>query len=328
MSSATRSHEPNGRDHHGARDPLAWKRFEGDRGGRAGGLGIDGLRDGPGEPEDGDRRARRRGGGRPDRGGGWGWRHGDCRGRHRRRPRGWARGQPPRPARQAVGEGGRAASVRNGAVGKGGRVDQARQWTFCNDHAGPHVPVQRQVLSRVPADRNHWWQAGELLRHRLSYARRSLADRQLVEPGDSARQGDRAMRLACGTLLLATAALTLALGATRVGAQTGTVPSDLRAWFKAADKNGDGRLDGEEFRLAVIEGFYFRDKERKGYLTPDQLPEASQDAFNAADVKHDGRLTLEEELNALLKDFEAADVDKDGTLTYEEVEAYVKRPSR
>jgi Ca2+-binding EF-hand superfamily protein len=136
------------------------------------------------------------------------------------------------------------------------------------------------------------------------------------------------MRLACGTLLLATAALTLALGATRLGAQTGTVPSDLRAWFKAADKNGDGRLDGEEFRLAVIEGFYFRDKERKGYLTPDQLPEASQDAFNAADVKHDGRLTLEEELNALLKDFEAADVDKDGTLTYEEVEAYVKRPSR
>ena len=134
------------------------------------------------------------------------------------------------------------------------------------------------------------------------------------------------MRLACGVLLLATAALTLALDAPRVGAQTGMV--DLRAAFKAADKNGDGRLDGEEFRLAVIEGFYFRDKERKGYLTPDQLPEASQDAFNAADVKHDGRLTLEEELNALLKDFEAADVDKDGTLTYEEVEAYVKRPSR
>ena len=135
------------------------------------------------------------------------------------------------------------------------------------------------------------------------------------------------MRLACGTLLLATAALTLVLGATRGGAQTGTVPSDLPTWFKAADKNGDGRLDGEEFRLALIEGFYFRDKERKGYLTPDQLPEASRDAFNAANVKHDGRLSLQEELNALLKDFEAADVDKDGTLTYEELEAYVKRSS-
>ena len=135
------------------------------------------------------------------------------------------------------------------------------------------------------------------------------------------------MRFAYGTLLLATAALTLVLGATRGGAQTGTVPSDLPTWFKAADKNGDGRLDGEEFRLALIEGFYFRDKERKGYLTPDQLPEASRDAFNAANVKHDGRLSLQEVLNALLKDFEAADVDKDGTLTYEELEAYVKRSS-
>ena len=80
-------------------------------------------------------------------------------------------------------------------------------------------------------------------------------------------------------------------------------------------------------RQPVIEGFYFRDKERKGYLTADQLPEASRDAFNAANVKHDGRLSLEEELNALLKDFEAADLDKDGTLTYEELEAYVKRSS-
>jgi len=136
------------------------------------------------------------------------------------------------------------------------------------------------------------------------------------------------MRFVCRTLLLATAALTLAVGATRVGAQTGTVPPDLRAAFKAADKNGDGRLDREEFRQAVIEGFYFRDKERKGYLTADQLPEASPEAFKAANVKQDGRLSLQEEVNALLKDFEAADVDKDGTLTYEELEAYVKRPSR
>lgn len=136
------------------------------------------------------------------------------------------------------------------------------------------------------------------------------------------------MRLACGTLLLATAALILALGAVRVGAQTGTVPPDLLARFKAADKNGDGRLDREEFRQAVTEGFYFRDKERKGYLTADQLPEASLDAFKAANVKHDGRLSLQEEVNALLKDFDAADVDKDGTLTYEELEAYVKRSSR
>jgi Ca2+-binding EF-hand superfamily protein len=136
------------------------------------------------------------------------------------------------------------------------------------------------------------------------------------------------MRLACRTLLCATAALTLAAAAPRVGAQTGTVPPDLRERFKAADKNGDGRLEREEFRQLVTEGFYFRDKERKGYLTADQLPEAPPEAFKAANVNHDGRLSLQEEVNALLKDFDAADVDRDGKLTYEELEAYVKRPSR
>src|SRR5262245_19630888 len=135
------------------------------------------------------------------------------------------------------------------------------------------------------------------------------------------------MRLVCGTLLAATAALTLALGATRVDAQTGTVPPDLRAGFKAADKNGDGRLDREEFRQAAIEGFYFRDKGHRGYLTADQLPEASPAAFKAANVKGDGRLSLQEEVNARMKDFEAADVNTDGVLTFEEFEAYVKRPS-
>ena len=135
------------------------------------------------------------------------------------------------------------------------------------------------------------------------------------------------MRLACA-LFLATAALTLALLAPRVDAQIGTPRPDLRVAFNAADKNGDGRLDREEFRQAAIEGFYFRDKEHKGYLTANQLPEASRAAFKAANVKGDGRLTLQEEVNAVMKDFEAADVDKDGALTYEEFKAYVEKPSR
>jgi Ca2+-binding EF-hand superfamily protein len=136
------------------------------------------------------------------------------------------------------------------------------------------------------------------------------------------------MRLACRTLLLTTAALSLALGAIPVGAQTGTASSNLSAAFKAADKNGDGRLDREEFRQAAIEGFYFRDKEHKGYLTADQLPEASPAAFKAANVKGDGRLSMQEEVSAMLKDFDVADVDKDGTLSFAEFEAYVKRSSR
>ena len=136
------------------------------------------------------------------------------------------------------------------------------------------------------------------------------------------------MRLARGTVVFAAAAFTLTLGAPCVGAQTGTAPPDLRAQFKAVDRNGDGRLDREEYRQAITDGFYFRDRARRGYLTADQLPEAPPDAFKAASVDGDDRLSLQEEVNALLKDFEAADVNNDGALTYGELEAYVTRSRR
>ena len=100
------------------------------------------------------------------------------------------------------------------------------------------------------------------------------------------------------------------------------------AQFKAVDRNGDGRLDREEYRQAITDGFYFRDRARRGYLTADQLPEAPPDAFKAASVDGDDRLSLQEEVNALLKDFEAADVNNDGALTYGELEAYVTRSRR
>ena len=88
------------------------------------------------------------------------------------------------------------------------------------------------------------------------------------------------------------------------------------------------RFDREEYRQAITDGFYFRDRARRGYLTADQLPEAPPDAFKAASVDGDDRLSLQEEVNALLKDFEAADVNNDGALTYGELEAYVTRSRR
>ena len=89
-----------------------------------------------------------------------------------------------------------------------------------------------------------------------------------------------------------------------------------------------GYIDREEYRQAITDGFYFRDRARRGYLTADQLPEAPPDAFKAASVDGDDRLSLQEEVNALLKDFEAADVNNDGALTYGELEAYVTRSRR
>jgi len=126
----------------------------------------------------------------------------------------------------------------------------------------------------------------------------------------------RSLLLAFGLTVLAGPAL----------AQTAP-PANLRERFQKMDKNGDGRLDHEEFHRGVVEVFYFRDKNRKGYLVIEELG-SSPEAFKAANAKADGRLSLEEYVNALFKDFETADTNRDGVLVYEELEVYVRTNRR
>ena len=102
-------------------------------------------------------------------------------------------------------------------------------------------------------------------------------------------------------------------------------PTPLQERFTQADRNGDGKIDREEFHRMAVEGFYFRDNGKKGYLVVEELPETSREAFRAANRKADGRLTLEEYVNALFIDFEKADTGKDGTLTFEEIRAYSRQ---
>lgn len=104
-----------------------------------------------------------------------------------------------------------------------------------------------------------------------------------------------------------------------------TPAPDWREGFRAHDTNGDGRIDRAEFQEWIVEGFYFRDKGRKGYLVQADLQGmASPEVFNAMNSKKDGKLMLNEYLNALFQDFAAADVDGTGTLTQEEIAAYIK----
>jgi Ca2+-binding EF-hand superfamily protein len=106
-------------------------------------------------------------------------------------------------------------------------------------------------------------------------------------------------------------------------AQTRPAP-DAKAWVQRHDKNGDGKIDREEFHQAVVEAFFFRDKDKSGYLTIVELEGASPEAIKAASRKGEGRLTLQEFVNAVFKDFEAADTDHDGLLTVEEIEIYIR----
>ena len=100
---------------------------------------------------------------------------------------------------------------------------------------------------------------------------------------------------------------------------------DAKTWVKEHDRNGDGKIDREEFHQAVVEAFFFRDKDKSGYLTIEELKEAAPEAVKAASRKGDGKLSLQEYVNALFKDFEAADTDKDGMLTVEEIDIYMSR---
>src|SRR5215467_1423345 len=109
----------------------------------------------------------------------------------------------------------------------------------------------------------------------------------------------------------------LFLASTPVMGQLGPTP-DARAWVKQHDRNGDGKLDREEFHKAVVEAFFFRDKDKSGYLVIEELKEASPEALKTVRRKVDGKITLQEYVNAMFKDFEAADTDHDGLLSVEE----------
>lgn len=112
----------------------------------------------------------------------------------------------------------------------------------------------------------------------------------------------------------------------QAGAADAQAPAtDPRERFRTADKNGDGKIDREEFHQRTIEVYYFLDVTRRGYLTIEQLQGVVIETFRVADRSGDGRISLEEFLAARHRDFDAADTNKDGVLTIEEVEVYSRR---
>jgi EF hand len=75
-------------------------------------------------------------------------------------------------------------------------------------------------------------------------------------------------------------------------------PSELRQQFQETDRNGDGKIDREEFHRRSVELFYFLDKDRKGYLVLAAIRGLSADDFKAANRRSDGKHTPGDALTA------------------------------
>jgi Ca2+-binding EF-hand superfamily protein len=99
---------------------------------------------------------------------------------------------------------------------------------------------------------------------------------------------------------------------------------DVARAFQETDRNGDGKIDREEFHQRTVEVFYFLDTNRDGYLVVGEIAVVSVELFRSADRDGDGKLSLQEYLNARFKDFEAMDANGDGVITREELERYTR----
>ena len=115
-------------------------------------------------------------------------------------------------------------------------------------------------------------------------------------------------------------ALAMFTGLTPAQADITTPPPENA--FAETDENADGAINGEEFRLRVLETFVLLDGDGNGVLVISETTLTSQPDFDRVDVDRDGKVTVREFLIYSSYLFEIADVDEDGNLSPGEVEAF------
>lgn len=127
--------------------------------------------------------------------------------------------------------------------------------------------------------------------------------------------------------LIAWLVATLLIGSSTLVLGQDLKPIKREAVIESCDKNGDSRIDREEYYARMTEVFFLVDADKGGYLEMKEILQAVPDAnparLKSADTNGDGKINLHELQNALSKDFERADVNGDGVLDKNEVQQMV-----
>lgn len=101
---------------------------------------------------------------------------------------------------------------------------------------------------------------------------------------------------------------------------------DPAATMGLADRNGDRKIDREEYNQRMTEVFFFADVDKDGNLTIVELAAVEPvdpQAFQNADKNGNGKLTLGEFLYAVHIDFYTADTNRDGTIDMQELKVFM-----
>jgi Ca2+-binding EF-hand superfamily protein len=95
------------------------------------------------------------------------------------------------------------------------------------------------------------------------------------------------------------------------------------ATMAITDKNGDDRIDREEYNQRMTDVFFLADTDKDGNLTITEMQAVTTvdpQAFKEADRDGSQSLSLQEYLNAVDRDFDVTDRDHDGTIDMKELE--------
>jgi hypothetical protein len=126
---------------------------------------------------------------------------------------------------------------------------------------------------------------------------------------------------------LVCAAACAALWAAGASASTHAAPGgvDLETAFAAADANGDGVVNVDEYVGYVVGRVDGMAHDPDGRLRPQDVPGVDMARFAAADRDGDGALSVGEVVAERMIVFFDADVNRDGVLTLDELRRYDAR---